>query len=319
MRDTQVRKSKLRLQRVVGRGAPQDLPTLRDDVIAIFGPTASGKSAVAADLAARLGTEVVSADALQVYRGLEILTNQPHDPTRLVAIRDLSSPMSVGEYATLAHDAVDQLVSQHGAAVVAGGTGLYFRAALADLQIPQSVGPSARACWETVYDADPLAAHAHLVEMDPEAAASVHANDRRRVVRALELAEAGASLAPPDAKLWSEHTRRPTLIVGLVISPRELELRIARRADEMFRRGVVEEVRAAVGGPMSMTARKALGLEDVATLPASEARERLVQRTRRYAAYQRKWMARIPGLVPIDGERPTEDVTDAILDVARAR
>ena len=108
----------------------------RVEVIAIFGPTASGKTAVAEAVAGALGTEVVSADAMQVYRGLPILTNQPERPTRLVGIRSLDEEMSLGAFAVLAHEAIDELVAENGTAVVAGGTGLYLRAALADLDVP---------------------------------------------------------------------------------------------------------------------------------------------------------------------------------------
>ena len=167
------------------------------EVVAIFGPTASGKSAVARRVADALGTDVVSADALQVYRGLPILTNQPAEPTHLVGIRSLGETMSVGEYAGLAHDAVDHLVATRGTAVVAGGTGLYFRAALAELEIPPAVDASARTRIERAYDGDPAAAYALLSELDPAAAEAVHMNDRRRVVRALELATVGATLSPP--------------------------------------------------------------------------------------------------------------------------
>ena len=113
-------------------------------VIAVFGPTASGKTAVAEEVADRLGTEVVSCDAMQVYRGLPILTNQPSRPTALVGIRDLSEEMSVGAYATLAHAAIDELVARTGTAVVSGGTGLYLRAALADLDVPPPPGEGVR-------------------------------------------------------------------------------------------------------------------------------------------------------------------------------
>ena len=109
-------------------------------VIAVFGPTASGKTAVAEEVADRLGSEVVSCDAMQVYRGLPILTNQPSRPTALVGIRELSEEMSVGAYATLAHAAIDELVARTGIAVVSGGTGLYLRAALADLDVPPPPG-----------------------------------------------------------------------------------------------------------------------------------------------------------------------------------
>jgi len=295
--------------------SPSPLP----EVVAVFGPTASGKSGVAEALAARLGTEVVSADALQVYRGLPILTNQPSRPTRLVAIRDLADEMSMGEYAGLAHAAIDELVDLRGSAVVAGGTGLYLRAALVDLRVPPAPAPGARERWESVYDVDTEHAFARLAELDPAAAAVVHRNDRRRVVRALELAEGVASLVAADSRLWSGETRRPTLVVGLELAEDALALRIEERAGVMFERGVVEEAQRALAGPVSRTAEKALGLRELAELPAGQAYERIVARTRRYAAYQGKWMRRIPGIVMIEADRPPDEVASAILEVARAR
>jgi tRNA dimethylallyltransferase len=289
------------------------------EVLAVFGPTASGKSAVAEVIADRLGTEVVSADALQVYRGLPILTSQPARPTRLVAVRGLSEEMSVGEYTRLAHAAIDDLVDAHGVAVVAGGTGLYLRAALVDLELPPPPAVGARRRWEAEYDANPTAAHARLTELDSAAATLVHPNDRRRVVRALELAEVGASLAPAEDRLWSEEMRRPTLVAGVDLPPERLEERIRARAEAMLAAGVVDEVRNARAAGISRTAEKALGLRELAALPPAEALERIVIRTRRYAAYQRKWMRRIPGIVMIDGDRPANEVADAILEVARAR
>jgi tRNA dimethylallyltransferase len=304
---------------VVGRGAPREMTTLRYEVVAIFGPTAAGKSVVARRVADELGTDVVSADALQVYRGLPILTNQPAEPTALVGIRDLADSMSVAEYAQLAHETIDDLVWRHGAAVVAGGTGLYLRAALADLEIPPAVQPSERRRTEALYDADPVVAHALLVELDAAAAQAVHVNDRRRVVRALELASAGSTLVPSADRLWSDATRRPTVIVGLDVPAQELERRIAARTDEMIRGGVADEVRRALRDPVSHTAEKALGLRELATLPLDEAREAIVARTRRYAAYQRKWMRRIPGIVLVGADRPVDEIADDILDLARAR
>jgi tRNA dimethylallyltransferase len=147
----------------------------------------------------------------------------------------------------------------------------------------------------------------------------VHAHDRRRVVRALELAEAGTSLAPGEDRLWATHTRRPTLVAGLDVPRHVLERRIEERTEEMFRRGVVEEVRTAIHKPISATAEKTLGLREIAELPPGEAREAIVRRTGRYAAYQRKWMRRIPGIVMIEAGRSPREVADAILEVARAR
>ncbi len=293
--------------------------TTLPEVVAVFGPTASGKSAVAEVLARHLGTEIVSADALQVYRGLPILTNQPGWPTRLVAIIDLGEEMSVGAYAPLAHEAVDELVAMTGVAVVAGGSGLYLRAALVDMSVPSPPRDGERPRGEAQYDADPTAAHARLAQLDPRAATVVHPNDRRRVVRALELADAGSSLVPERDRLWSEECRRPTLVFGLELSPAALERRIRARTEEMFRRGVVEEVCRAREGPVSRTAEKALGLAELSELPREEAFERIITRTRRYAAYQRKWMRRIPSIVMIDANRNPTEVADAILEVAGAR
>jgi tRNA dimethylallyltransferase len=257
---------------------------------------------------------------MQAYRGLPILTNQPGRPTRLVGIWPLDHEGSVGEYQRLAHAAIDEVLAVGRTPVVAGGTGLYLRAALAELELPPPPPAGARERWELLYDEGGAeAAHAKLAELDAEAAAVVHPNDRRRVVRALELAETGASLAPASDRLWSHDTRHPTLVVGLDVPPPELERRIAARTAAMFERGVEEEVARALAGPLSRTARAVLGLEEVSTLPREEAEAAIVVRTRRYAAYQRKWMRRIPGLVTVRADRPADEVANEILEVARAR
>src|SRR6476660_1496693 len=155
--------------------------------------------------------EVVSADAMQVYEGLPILTNRSPHPERLVGVWPLSHLASVGEYAPLAHAAIDEILAQGKTPLVVGGTGLYFRAALAELDVPPAPEPGARERWSALYDEQGAeAAHALLAERDPEAAAAVHPNDRRRVVRALELAEAGHSLR--GDRLWVAETRVPTVI-----------------------------------------------------------------------------------------------------------
>jgi tRNA dimethylallyltransferase len=288
-------------------------------VIGIFGPTASGKSRVAEALVERIPSELVSADAMQVYRGLPILTNQSSYPTRLVGIWPLDQEASVGAYAPLAHAAVDEILAGGRTPVVVGGTGLYLRAALADLELPPSPAPGARERWQDFYDEDPAAAHARLGELDAPAAAAVHQNDRRRVVRALELAEAGSSLAPETDRLWAEATRHPTVIVGLELPKEVLERRIEERTREMFGAGVEEEVQRALAAPISATARKTLGLDEVGGLPREEAVAAIIVRTRRYAAYQRKWMRRVPGLVMVDADRPPGDIADDIVALARPR
>jgi tRNA dimethylallyltransferase len=285
-------------------------------VIGIFGPTASGKSRVAEAVAERLDGELVSADAMQVYRGLPILTNQ--SPARLVAIWPLAHEASVGEYAPLAHAAVDEILAAGRTPIVVGGTGLYFRAALAALRMPPPPPPGSRERWERLYDEQRDDAVRLLRERDPRAAA-IHPNDRRRIVRALELSELGATLRPDESELWSDDYRHPTLLVGLDVPKDVLEARIEERTRAMFEQGVQEEVREALRQPLSSTARKTLGLDEVATLPSAEAERAIVVRTRRYAAYQRKWMRRLPGIAIVAADRPAEEVAADIVELARAR
>jgi len=283
-------------------------------VIAIFGPTASGKSAVAEAIARRVPAALISADSAQLYRGLPILTNQ--SPAALVGIWSLDHQASVAEYRELAHEAIDAALTAGRTPVVVGGTGLYFRAALAELNVPPAPTAGARERWEQVYDrGGAAAAHALLAAKDPDAAASVHPNDRRRVVRALELAEAGHSLR--GDRLWTADTRVPTLVVGLDVPSAELAARIEARTRAMFEAGVEDEVRQALAHPLSSTAGKIIGLREVGELPRDEAEAALVVRTRRFAAYQRKWMRRIPDLVTVRADRPPEEVADEILALAR--
>jgi tRNA dimethylallyltransferase len=289
-------------------------------VIAIFGPTASGKSDVAEAIADRIPAALVSADAMQAYRGLPVLTNQSERPTALVGIWPLSHDGSLAEYQELAHRTVDEALAQGLTPVVVGGTGLYLRAAVSDLELPPPPAAGARERWDARYgEVGPERAHAELAAVDAAAAAAVHPNDRRRVVRALELVEAGSSLRPEQDRLWGGETRHPTLIVGLELPREELQRRIAERTRQMFERGVEEEVRRALAGSVSSTARHIHGLREIAELPRDEALEALIVRTRRYAAYQQRWLRRIPGIVSLTADRPPGDLADAILEMARSR
>ncbi|MGN6379351.1 MAG: tRNA (adenosine(37)-N6)-dimethylallyltransferase MiaA [Gaiellales bacterium] len=284
--------------------------------MAIFGPTASGKSAVAMALAELVGGEIVSCDAMQAYSGLPILTNQPspEDQQRvrhhLVGVWPPEHEGSVAEFGQLAQAAIDDVLTRGRTAVVAGGSGLYMRAALAEMPPPPQPADGARERMGSLYDrAGADAAHALLVERDPVAAAAVHPNDRRRVVRALELAEAGFSLAPADDRLWSADHRLPTVLVGLDVDAGAVTARIAARTRAMFEAGVEAEVRAALAAhAFSHTAARIHGLQDVTALlhgeiDRNEAIRRLDVRTRRYAKRQRTWMRKLPGMRVIDADR----------------
>jgi tRNA dimethylallyltransferase len=289
-----------------------------DAVLALFGPTASGKTAVAGEIASRIPAEIVSADAAALFRGLEILTAAPAAPARLVGLFDVEHDVSVGAFQRLAHEAIDDVFAAGRTPVVVGGSGLYLRTALADFELPPPPAEGARRRWEDFYDASGgVQAHAWLRTLDPQAAARVHPNDRRRVVRALELAEAGSSLAG-DA-LWSGQTRRPTLLFGLDLPDDVLERRIRARAEAMLERGVVAEAQAALARPLSRSARNVMGLVDFASLPPEEALEALVANNRRLARYQRKWMRRAAGTVAVDADRAAGDVAAEIVAIARAR
>jgi tRNA dimethylallyltransferase len=288
-------------------------------VIGLFGPTASGKSDVAAAVTELIPAEVVSADAMQLYDGLPILTNRSPHPERLVGIWPLSHVASVGQYAPLAHRTVDEILATGRTPLVVGGTGLYFRAALAELELPPAPAPGARERWERFYDEDgAAAAHARLAELDPAAAERVHPNDRRRVVRALELHAAGSSLAPEHDRLWGDDARHPTTVIGLAVPAAAVAERIDRRTRAMFDAGVVAEVRAARGaGRFSATAERIHGLQDVTDLLEGridrvEAERRLALRTRRYAKRQRTWMRRLPGLRLLDADRDAAAVAAEI-------
>jgi tRNA dimethylallyltransferase len=283
--------------------------------LALFGPTASGKTAVAGLLRERLGATVVSADSAAIYAGLPVLTAAPSYPAELVGVLPLTEEVSVGSYQRLAHAAIDQADLP----LVVGGTGLYFRAALSELELPPPPAPGRREHWQREVDRlGPDAAHGLLADRDPAAARRVHPNDRKRLVRALELVEAGSSLAPPADRLWAADTRVLTLVVALDLPPEELDERIAQRTRTMAESGAAAEARAAWARPLSATARKVLGLEQFATLPEPDAVEAVVEATRRLARYQRKWLRRMPGVTILDGRREPEELADEIVTLGRA-
>jgi tRNA dimethylallyltransferase len=290
------------------------------NVLAIFGPTASGKSAIAQALLARLDAEVVSADSAAVYAGIPIVTAAPGYTTRLVGVFPLTHNVSVAEYQRLAHRAIDEVIESGRTAIVVGGTGLYLRAALSSLEFPPAPEPGAREEWGSFYDdAGAEEAHAQLAQRDPPAAARVHPNDRRRVVRALELSAAGSSLAPATDRLWTDDVRHPTLFISLELPAPELERRIQARAEAMLEAGAAAEAADAWEQPLSETARKVLGLEAFATLPPPEAVDSVVVATRKLARYQRKWIRRVPGVVTLAADRSPEELADEIVALAGAR
>ena len=274
-------------------------------VIAIFGPTGVGKTEVAIALAERLRAAgedpvAVSADAMQVYEGLPILTGaatpeqQRQLEHRLLGVVPVSEPFSAGAYARLAHAEIDAAMDAGRRPIVVGGTGLYLRAALAELDLRPPV-PEGRARWESALAAGgPEALHAELARRAPEVAAGIAPADGKRLVRTLELLDAGE--APPGgSQLWTTETRHPTLLAGLVMDRAVLAERIGERVDRMVADGARGEVERAAA-TASPTARKALGFEE---LLAGDV-EAMKTRTRRYAKRQLTWMRKLPDVRTLD-------------------
>jgi tRNA dimethylallyltransferase len=289
----------------------------KPQVIAIFGPTGIGKTAVAIELAHLLrhhGEDpiAISADALQVYRGLEILSGAPteqeqaHLEHRLIGIVPATEAFSVGEFMPLAHAEIDAALAERRKPIVVGGTGLYLRAALTELDLYPPPPASVRARWiEEVERRGPEELHKELSERAPWAVEEVEPTDRSRIVRTLELLEMG-ELEPREgeSQLWTEHTRHPTLLAGLTMDREELYRRIDERVDAMVAAGAAEEVERVEDAGASRTARKALGYEE---LLAGDI-EAMKRRTRQYAKRQLTWMRKLAGVQTIDvtGRTPAE-------------
>ena len=289
--------------------APQLHAVPAHGLLALFGPTGVGKTEIALEVADRLRASgqrpiAVSADALQVYSGLEVLTgvasaaDRARLEHRLVSFIPVDATFSVGQYAQLAHAEIDRLIDDGAVPIVVGGTGLYLRAALAELKLRPMPPAEVRERWEQELAAvGPAGLHAQLARRAPWAADGIEPADRHRVVRALALLDLG-ELEPPDGpnRLWTAETRRPTRLIALVRDREQLYERIETRVDAMIAAGAVEEVRRAQAAGASDTARKALGFDD---LLAGDV-DGMKRRTRNFAKRQLTWMRKLAGVEQVD-------------------
>jgi tRNA dimethylallyltransferase len=296
-------------------------------VLALFGPTAVGKTGVAIAIAERLRERgedpvAINCDSIQVYRGLETLSGaataeeRERLEHRLLSFVEPGEEFSAGRYAEAAHAEIDSLLAEGRRPIVVGGTGLYLRAALADLDLRPPVPREIRDEVESEIDArGPEALHA---ELNPALAASVDPNDRKRVARLTELARAGIEAAAGAEGMWTADLRQPTLLVGLTMDRERLAERIDRRVDEMLAAGAAEEARSALEAGPSRTARAALGFEqlvaDIDGAPSAEAIESMKTAHRAYARRQLTWMRRMEGVELID--RTDRDDADVAAEIA---
>jgi tRNA dimethylallyltransferase len=272
-------------------------------IVAVVGPTATGKSDLAVGLALALGGEVVNADASQLYRGMDIGTAKltaaerrgiPHHQLDVLGLREEAS---VAAYQRHARADLSAIAARGAQPVLAGGSGLYVRAALDRLEIPPT-DPRVRAAWEArLAEAGPHALHARLAEVDPLAAGAILPGNGRRVVRALEVVELTGR--PFSATLPAGRYLRPAVQLGLQACREDVDRRIAGRVGRMWRAGLVEEVAALAGQELreGRTASRALGYAQVLDLldgrcTEEEAREETIRATRRLARRQESWFRR---------------------------
>lgn len=291
----------------------------------MVGATAAGKSELALRLASELGGEVVNADSMQLYRGMDIgtgklaLAERDGIPHHLLDIWDVTEPASVSEYQRLARDVIAGIFGRGKVPILAGGSGLYVRAVIDDLRFP-ATDPALRASLEAELAAvGPAELHARLAAADPAAAAAILPSNGRRVVRALEVIE--LSGRPFSATLPGYVAVLPAVQIGLAVTRPELDRRIEARVAQMWRDGLVEEVRELAGAGLreGRTASRALGYAQVLRLfdgdwTAEQAQDETVRATRRFARRQESWFRRDPRIrwLPADEPVPAPHALAAI-------
>ncbi len=297
-------------------------------VIAVVGPTATGKTALAVTLAHRFGGEVVNADSMQLYRGMDIGTAKPDlaerdgVPHHLLDLWHVRQAASVAEYRERARAEIDRLRSSGVVPLLVGGSGLYIRAVLDELDFPGTDVTVRGRLEDELADIGAPVLHERLAALDPAAAAAVLPSNGRRIVRALEVIELTGG--PFRAQLPEPRPHYPAVVVGLDLEPAELDGRVAARVDRMWAAGLVDEVAAlaADGLREGPTASRALGYAQVLAqfcgqLTPDEARERTVSTTRRFVRRQRSWFRRDATVSWFEAGRA--DLADAVSRVITAR
>ncbi|MDQ1615893.1 MAG: tRNA dimethylallyltransferase [Actinomycetota bacterium] len=295
-------------------------------VVAVVGATATGKSDLAVELAVRFGAEVVNADSMQVYRGMDIGTAKATVQERrgvvhhLFDLWDVRRPANVAEYQTAVRSTLAEIGSRGQVAMLVGGSGLYVRAALDDLEFP-GTDPALRARLEEELRATgPVALHARLAAVDPEAARRILPSNGRRVVRALEVVELTGR--PFTAALPEHRYAVDAEQIGLSLPREDLDARIEARVERMWQRGLVEEVRGleAQGLRDGVTASRALGYAQVLAFLAGEcteeeARAETIRATRRFARRQESWFRRDPRVRWLAADAPAGELADRVVRV----
>jgi tRNA dimethylallyltransferase len=281
-------------------------------VVAVVGPTAAGKTALGVSLALALGGEIINADSMQLYRGMDIGTAKADEqerrgvPHHLLDLWPVSRAADVASYQQEARAVIDTLLARGVQPIVVGGSGLYVRAALDDFAFP-GTDPLVRARLEReLADLGAPALHGRLAELDPPAAEGILPSNGRRIVRALEVVELTGSFT---SKLPAYTSYYETVQIGVDTDAASLDERITARVDRMWELGLVDEVRTLLGEGLreGRTASRALGYAQVLSwLDGELASEDAARATRRFARRQRSWFRRDPRIrwLSGNGERP---------------
>ncbi len=293
-------------------------------VIAVAGPTASGKSSLSLALAHALDGEVVNVDSMQLYRGMDIGTaklsvaEREGVPHHLLDLWPVTQAASVAEYQRLARAAIDDILARGRVPLLVGGSGLYLRAAVEDFVFPGTSSELRAALEAELAAVGPGALHERLGTLDPQAAASILPTNGRRIVRALEVIELTGRPFTATLPAPTPVYKALTLAVDRV----DLDERVARRVDLMWEKGLVDEVRRleAQGLRDGLTASRALGYQQVLTYLAGQCTEQeahaaTVQGTKRFVRRQRSWFRRDNSVVWLDGM--AADLADQALALAR--
>lgn len=305
---------------------------LEPPLVALFGATALGKTEVAIGLAERLGAEIVVADSMQVYAGLTIITNQPDEVQRararhhLVGFVPPQRDFTVAEYAREAHAVIDRLRAAGRPVVLEGGSGLYLRAALGDLDFAPPSDPETRAELEELWRHDPEAVSDELRRLDPDAFERVDSCNPRRVIRALEAARStGRALSGAERdQLWGSPERYPNLLVSLHPDDdrRELRRRIDERVEWMLGAGAPAEIEAArQAGPLSRTALQAIGAREISAyldgeITLAAAGVAMKSRTNALVRRQLTWMRKLPGAARVATSAGPEAAVESVMALA---
>ena len=309
------------------------MPPKPNTLIAVVGPTASGKTALAIALAKELGGEIVSADSMQIYRGMDIATAKPTPeemaevPHHLIGFWPPEKPFSVAQYAVLAREKIDDILRRGRVPVLCGGTGLYIKAIVDHIQYEEETGGDAalrERLRRQAQDEGNLAVWRQLQAMDPQTAERIHPNNLGRVIRAIEVMQvSGRSIREQEERSRQAPCPYHVIQIGLRYRNREnLYERIGRRVDAMAEAGLPEEARAVRQQGLTATAAQAIGYKELydwmdGTLPLEEALENLKRSTRRYAKRQLTWFgadARIRWIEP-DALQAGETVTEQAMRI----